>query len=210
MRVACPALRKDSQPEQDPTLAVSIQDSPLSPGCLLKLLGSGVRFQGWTRSPLVPPSRIVLPMQSGTVTKECGGVVYERKRDGKLASNWILIWTEPKSPVLVVMEESPASVSVEKGELGVSSITIRFSKGGSEVIVMRPLLEKGSLKAGVVPQSLTRTCEFWNKVLRLYPVEFVEISRVKDNKRELLISYEYLRLRGGGTCPSTYELRTQA
>ncbi len=127
------------------------------------------------------------------------GVLYDRRRDGELASNWIVLWNGNNAeqnltghrgsvPVQVMFQRHPRSI-VRKG----NEIRIRFDRGGAvwlNTLHGAPLQATGNWR-GNLPFSCAAAADFAACAALAQPVDCREFYRYDAEKNIVTIVNKY-------------------
>lgn len=201
VELRCPALKEayENKPKKKYTPA-SLFASPFSPGIMLRTGGRSLDIWGWEQRSASGPQGIILPLSGSVkyVPFDESGTVYDRKTDGKLAENWVMLWNDvaegsTELPVQLVMEKAPLSISVEKGKLGVSSLSVKFSRPEATVFMVRPVKAEQSMGTKV-PEAVLDRARYWSRTLLAYPLNYIEIARKVPGRKkavDIVDIYQY-------------------
>lgn len=161
LTVTCPAL---GGPEAKETPPADVLSTPLSPCVVLEPKtdvlqihhGPGLKLVSKGRSPRA--------------------VDYRLARDGRLPSNWVMLWRPPTSsagaerPILLVFQTNPLSIT------GKETVTrVRFATPRHRVIAVRPWVKARPPKSRTATE---RTAELWSRAALAVPVNYANITRV--------------------------------
>jgi len=207
----------------------TIQTSPLSRASLVTTRGKEFVIEGWgnlsphrvyqrKQPPSVGPARLLAVIDGEVAALKPGadGVVYDRRTNGALDENWVLVATNMlrggPMPIELVFLRAPAKIAFRKGKDKAGNptnvaVSVTFDEPDAQLFVLRPLAEwRGFMGMGqdmmAEPlnadriQRLIGPSRMWSRAVLDYPVTFSE-SFVRDpNDRWALIVadvYNYRR-----------------
>jgi hypothetical protein len=144
-----------------------------SPGLLIETSERALRFAlGATAGYRFA----VLPLRAGPTVRALTPTepAYDRRRDGDLADNWVLLWggsAFPDVPILIVLKEQPAHLTAEfaRDTPHAAAIMITSTRSLGYVVLatpygMRALAPVDTVKTAQLSDGIARS-RFWSKAL---------------------------------------------
>jgi len=173
--LSCPDLI--GQKSDAPTAQVLA--TPLSPAVALTVKGTVLEIQGWAERKHPGPKEILLPLRGtagpNAIRRLSDHQDYRLNRDGRLSSNWAILWMTPADekapdrPVMLAFQKQPASIT-HNGKV----VRITFPQVGVHVVAVRPWVKQ-------IPEPLSRRFQeainFWQRAALAIPVNYMELTR---------------------------------